>query len=277
VAYEIKLEKDGHITVNEETLVDGKIKVVETHHEGDKFEGEKTEKKYERVYPENIKQATAEHASPANNEYEGAGKHVDNDLIMKEPTDSNAETNTGKQRIDEYEDNSLEGKMVNGHEDTSGNVTAGGHEQTTGHEDTSTAEKNAYEAGVYREDSPFNPHIFSSEEYNKLNDIYEHNLKVVSLNDPKTFEHIKLSADEIVNTDIDTVNDLYKAPMSYIQELKDITGIHPMARTALEPAETAPEFVARALQLSALHDGYIPKAWVDADEITHLEKINIEK
>ncbi|HUC88855.1 MAG TPA: DUF2934 domain-containing protein [Candidatus Paceibacterota bacterium] len=61
VAYEIKME-NGHAVINEKT-VDGKI--VETHHEGDKFEATKANK-YERVHTNEIKKVEVENENNEN-------------------------------------------------------------------------------------------------------------------------------------------------------------------------------------------------------------------
>lgn len=102
VAYEIKVE-NGHVIVQEKTIVDGKLETSATHHEGDKF-GEDINK-YERVYTpihhENISQNILEENYDSDglpyNEQTEINAHTENlDIINQENPKTTEYVDTSK-------------------------------------------------------------------------------------------------------------------------------------------------------------------------------------
>ncbi|MEK7088744.1 MAG: hypothetical protein AAB913_01280 [Patescibacteria group bacterium] len=205
VAYEIKIE-NGHIVVDEKTIVDGKVEISETHHEGDKFE-EQTDK-YERVYTK---------------------PHVDNidHILETKGTDiSHVETNTGEQ-------------IKNEHVDTSKNITPSGiktAEIATAPiiVESSTNPFKLSEEVLTQVKETHSNNINNLIHANSLSDLDKENLT----------DTIKEgNASVLMGED---TKEIYHPLQNYMHKLQDLTHLKPIEENPLHRAETPEEYMNRA-------------------------------
>lgn len=216
IGYEVKME-NGHIIVNEKTI-DGNL--LETHHEGDKFEENIDKGEYVKE-PQEI-------VTPAS----GAENHISDTTNGSESTSSNSEWQAPTQEnptLDQSGVQNTDEKVV---EDS---ISDNKDIDVTLNKDVS---------------SNIDVEVISNQE---INNIFEHNIHNIFPNeeDNSSWSNIKDKA-TVAMFAVEKegrINDLYKPFVSYLHKLEEITGLHPKGSSLfhLTPEKNI-EFINRALR-----------------------------
>ncbi|MFA6586113.1 MAG: hypothetical protein WCS86_03055 [Candidatus Paceibacterota bacterium] len=151
--------------------------------------------------------------------------------------------------------------------ETSTHPTETSQEHKTEYEDTS---KQQHQTII---ESSNNPYHLSNEVLEKVNQNLKTNLETIYPKDPNVLENMHLSAKEIAEQDLSTVNDNFKPIISYIQALEKYTGIHPIEATPFRAAETATEYVTRLEQMDAIKETVLKTRLEDG--ITHVYRVDL--
>ena len=234
VGYEIKMEND-HVSVVEKTPTGD---VIETHHEGDKFEDQTERNEYVKEYhheqtpsTNEVEQTTPVESGDTNNIPEQqidpeTGEKIDLSNIQETPQVSDTNNFKVPEQVDAKEaDHNLTGDQ---------NGVTDGQKSTPGPEIVQNGLTQIQLDEVHNTFNNNIDHLF----YEKPNGMWEHIQKNISAE--RIFELAKKNE---INSD-------FKPLVEHMEKLESLTNIHPYTKDILHPdgPETIPHFMGRALE-----------------------------
>jgi hypothetical protein len=101
------------------------------------------------------------------------------------------------------------------------------------------------------------PAVLSPEVLEQVNQTYKSNINHIFGDNMSLWDNLKdshlenLTADKVINLRIEGLNEDTKELVSYLQKIREVTGLNPIEKTLVNPAETNTEYITRGLQKAA--------------------------
>lgn len=261
IAYELKADH-GHAVITEKTI-EGNI--IETHHEGDKFEfGDgKESNKYEYLESKNSVDPNYNSDAHSQTHINAEGQWIDESGKVIQYDSLANEMDSTRLQVDEH------GHLL----DSKGHILPSGKDELATEKGRNELESQAQDKEIIN--YSMNPLHLPNEVLEKVNETYEQNIKTIWPQDLDILKHLAPTAVQMTEHNLDDFSGMDRTIASYIQSLEETTGIHPRGYTIYQNPETCNDYVMRLMQIKA-SEGISLEATIDKDGITHIEESELE-